>query len=104
MAGLDCSAGCCSLRFAERFSDSLFYPLHCVACVFWYVLDVMRLCCGDALVPQHSLGGGRWREMILHSFGYGNDGYIPESTLIFGPDGQLYGTTASGGTVFEVAP
>ncbi len=54
-------------------------------------------------------GGGGWRETILHSFGYGNDGYMPESTLIFGPAGLLYGTTAVGGihgygTVFELVP
>jgi uncharacterized repeat protein (TIGR03803 family) len=54
-------------------------------------------------------GGGGWRETILHSFGYGNDGYNPESTLIFGLDGSLYGTTAGGGihgygSVFAITP
>jgi uncharacterized repeat protein (TIGR03803 family) len=34
-----------------------------------------------------------WTETILHSFGNGNDGYAPQSNLIFDENGNLYGTT-----------
>lgn len=44
---------------------------------------------------------------ILHSFSGGNDGYGPVAGLVEDPEGNLFGTTASGGlenvgTVFEV--
>jgi len=46
-------------------------------------------------------------ETILHSFMGGADGSNPEASLILGPDGILYGTTAGGaetggGVVFEL--
>ena len=33
----------------------------------------------------------------LYSFVFGNDGAAPESPVVFGPDGSLYGTTKYGG-------
>lgn len=51
-----------------------------------------------------------WTEAILHSFGSGNDGWDPQSNLIFDNAGNLYGTTENsggtrrGGTVFKLSP
>jgi uncharacterized repeat protein (TIGR03803 family) len=56
---------------------------------------------------------GSWRESVLHSFcsrPHCSDGEFPEASLIFDPDGNLYGTTFGGGglfgggTVFKLAP
>jgi uncharacterized repeat protein (TIGR03803 family) len=41
--------------------------------------------------------GGTWVEKVLHGFGAGTDGGIPESGLIFDNAGSLYGTTFYGG-------
>jgi uncharacterized repeat protein (TIGR03803 family) len=51
---------------------------------------------------------GAWKETVLHSFTGGQDGIQPESGLLFGKFGLLYGTTENGGasdagTVFSVA-
>jgi uncharacterized repeat protein (TIGR03803 family) len=48
-------------------------------------------------------------ESVVYSFTAGNDGYIPESTLIADKQGNLYGTTHyggvyGGGTVFKITP
>jgi uncharacterized repeat protein (TIGR03803 family) len=58
--------------------------------------------------------GGNWTEQVLHSFGSGTDGNNPVGSLIFDFAGNLYGTTAWGGTfssclngcgtVFELMP
>ena len=50
-----------------------------------------------------------WHEQILHSFGGGVDGTQPFGTMIFDRNGNLYGTTYSGGssddgTVFKLTP
>ena len=62
------------------------------------------------------LASGVWTETVLHSFHVpnSNDGLAPEAALVFGHNGNLYGTTAYGGdagcgggggcgTVFELA-
>jgi uncharacterized repeat protein (TIGR03803 family) len=55
-------------------------------------------------------GSGGWTTKVLHNFGISeNDGVGPEASLIFDGAGNLYGTTALGGseadgTVFEMTP
>ena len=60
-------------------------------------------------------GGGAWTEQIIYNFSYlsQNDGYFPAAGLVFDASGNLYGTTADGGsaqdlqgggTVFELSP
>jgi len=63
-----------------------------------------------------SVHGGAWAESVLYSFAPGNDGFVPQSGLIFDRGGALYGTTSAGGdttcgvngngcgTVFRVLP
>jgi uncharacterized repeat protein (TIGR03803 family) len=69
-------------------------------------------CCGIVfeLSPPATVGGA-WTETILHTFleGNANDGRFPLGTLIFDKLGNLYGTSAEGGTagfgsVFELSP
>ncbi|MGA3054009.1 MAG: choice-of-anchor tandem repeat GloVer-containing protein [Candidatus Korobacteraceae bacterium] len=53
--------------------------------------------------------GGGWTEQVLHNFGNGTDGNVPYAGLIFDNAGNLYGTTAGGGThnagtVFKLTP
>lgn len=43
-------------------------------------------------------GGGVWTETVLYTFTGGSDGGSPESALIIGPNGVLYGSTFWGGT------
>src|SRR5438045_2766853 len=52
-------------------------------------------------------GNGGWTETVLHSFTGGKDGKIPSGPVILDREGNLYGTTQSGGTkgcgvVFEL--
>jgi uncharacterized repeat protein (TIGR03803 family) len=42
--------------------------------------------------------GGAWTETVLHSFAGGSDGWSPQSAILVGPAGKLYGTTFLGGT------
>lgn len=42
--------------------------------------------------------GGKWTETILHRFSGGNDGSTPFGGVIMDSAGNLYGTTATGGT------
>ncbi|HEY1658297.1 MAG TPA: choice-of-anchor tandem repeat GloVer-containing protein [Candidatus Sulfotelmatobacter sp.] len=60
---------------------------------------------GDGVVFKASRNGA---EMVLHSFGHGDDGSTPESSVIFDATGNLYGTTFVGGafssgTVFKIS-
>lgn len=71
--------------------------------------------CGTVfeLIPQ---AGGRWKETILHHFGVSSgDGFAPAGGVAFDENGNLFGTTADGGsassdcgiycgTVFELTP
>lgn len=50
-----------------------------------------------------------WAETVLFHFDGGSDGGTPYGSVIFGPDGSLYGTTGYGGadgagTVFKLTP
>jgi uncharacterized repeat protein (TIGR03803 family) len=45
--------------------------------------------------------GGGYTESILHSFGSGTDGAYPESGVVLDAAGNVYGTTAAGGTGTE---
>jgi uncharacterized repeat protein (TIGR03803 family) len=65
--------------------------------------------CGTVyeLLPPTSTS--TWTETTLYDFGNGTDGSAPQSGLVLGKGGILYGTTLSGGdsgvgTVFAVAP
>ena len=63
--------------------------------------------CGTVFELTPEAGGG-WRENVLHSFNNnGTDGYGAYASLIFDAAGNLYSTTAYGGTyaygmVFEL--
>jgi uncharacterized repeat protein (TIGR03803 family) len=58
--------------------------------------------CGAAFsVTPPASPGGAWTEAVIHSFGYGTDGYHPGSNLAIGSGGVLYGTTSKGGTGFD---
>ena len=48
-------------------------------------------------------------EQVIYSFQGGSDGANPRASLIFGSNGELYGTTygggtSNGGTVFQLSP
>jgi uncharacterized repeat protein (TIGR03803 family) len=52
---------------------------------------------------------GTWEEKILHTFTGGSDGRFAGEPVVFGPAGDLYGVTSSGGplsagVVFRLAP
>jgi len=54
-------------------------------------------------------GSGYWNETVLYSFQGGSDGKFPMAGVIFDPEGNLYGASASGGandrgTIFELTP
>lgn len=62
-----------------------------------------------------SSGAGSWTDTVLYSFQAGTDGNLPGSALVIDGRGNLYGTTAAGGsqncgydvgcgTVFELSP
>src|ERR1700680_1016009 len=59
------------------------------------------------------LPDGEWAETVLHNFGHAEDGSTPQRWLVFDKNGNLYGTTNSGGkprrgsaggTVFKLSP
>jgi len=64
---------------------------------------------GCGTVFELSPSGSSWALSVLHSFDGGEDGTAPSSGVILDANGNLYGTTASGGTggggiVFELSP
>ena len=65
---------------------------------------------GCGVIFKLSPGSKGWTETVLHFFTGGLDGKATEGVpLTFGPDGNLYGTVAQGGTanygvVFSIAP
>src|SRR5215471_14372860 len=66
--------------------------------------------CGVVIKFTHQ--GFRWNALPLYVFQGGSDGSLPDSGVIAGPNGSLYGTTAAGGdygsfgfgTVFSLQP
>jgi uncharacterized repeat protein (TIGR03803 family) len=65
---------------------------------------------GCGVVYQVAQSGGGWTETVLHEFLNDGDGILPIAGVIFGSDGNLYGTATaqSGGdyegTVYELTP
>jgi len=64
---------------------------------------------GNGAVYKLSPNGGGWSEQVIYSFTGGNDGSNPVGGLVIDGAGNLYGTTASGGsggggTIFELSP
>jgi uncharacterized repeat protein (TIGR03803 family) len=70
--------------------------------------------CGNVFeLSPPSEKDGAWKFSVLYDFTGGKDGGIPHGGVIFGPDGDLYGTgvrggefthAAAGGVVFQLAP
>jgi len=63
--------------------------------------------CGTVYELTPSLGG--WRESVLHAFGTGGNGIIPNGGVVLDNDGNLYGAAGAGGqysegTVFQLTP
>jgi uncharacterized repeat protein (TIGR03803 family) len=63
---------------------------------------------GGGVVFKLTPSGGSWTESVLHSF-TGEDGFFPQTGVIFDSTGNLYGTTAMGGlngkgNVFQLSP
>jgi uncharacterized repeat protein (TIGR03803 family) len=63
--------------------------------------------CGVVYKLTHS--GGVWTQSVIHAFTGGNDGSGPGSPVAFDKDGNLYGTTPTGGArgfgvVYEMKP
>ena len=63
--------------------------------------------CGTAFEMTPAKDGS-WNERVLYSFAGGDDGSFPYAGLLFGANGDMYGTTSEGGpnnngTVFQLA-
>jgi uncharacterized repeat protein (TIGR03803 family) len=63
----------------------------------------------NGVVFRLTESSGKWQESVLHSFGQGKDGAIPEGGLISDGKSGYFGTTRSGGTagrgvVFHLVP
>ena len=61
------------------------------------------------VVYELSRSGSGWTNSVLYAFQNGEDGELPEGGVIFDQQGNLYGTTAAGGsgrggTVFQLSP
>ena len=64
---------------------------------------------GAGTVYEIAAAGGGWTETVLYSFSGHDDGGTPVGGVVFDSSGNLYGTTASGGsfgwgTVFKLSP
>ncbi len=69
---------------------------------------------GFGIVYRLKHSGSDWLLTPLYSFQGGSDGSVPNASVVFGPDGSLYGTTYEGGgrncnhdgcgTVFNLKP
>jgi uncharacterized repeat protein (TIGR03803 family) len=68
---------------------------------------------GGVVFELSPSGNGGWTESVLYNFGGSNDGLAPNCDLVFDKDGNLYGTTTSGGnrkgnfragTAFKLSP
>ena len=68
---------------------------------------------GGTVFEMMRTNGGDWREKVLYAFRYSTDGVDPFAGLMLDAAGNLYGTTAMGGsapgnngygTVFELTP
>ncbi len=75
------------------------------------ITNAQRQGCGTVFeISPPSQPGGLWSEAILYSFGGAPDGSQPACGLIFDLQGNLYGTTSTGGqnigtgSVFELFP
>ncbi len=64
---------------------------------------------GHGAVFKLTPSNGSWTYTSLHDFTGGSDGAYPYSNLVFGADGNIYGTASAGGAfnagvIFEIAP
>jgi len=64
---------------------------------------------GNGAVYELSPNGGGWTEQVIYSFTGGSDGSNPVGGLVVDGAGNIYGSTANGGsggggTVFELSP
>ena len=59
---------------------------------------------GQGMVFKLSKHNGSWIFTPIYSFRGGNDGAFPYAGVTIGPDGNLYGTTSSGGQGAPACP
>jgi len=57
---------------------------------------------GDGVVFELSPTGDGWTETVLYNFADDGDGAYPQSGVVFGPTGSLFGINSAG--VFELGP